>query len=170
VPLAHRDVVNLSRNDEFSEFYGQSAEKALKAMRVVALNRSRAEDATAEAFLRAFNQWKKVRRLDKKLGWVIRVAINIYRDEYKQVGRHEVLADLLEVSGTRWQDYVDPDLQAAIGKLPHQQQSVVVLRFYCGCDTAEIAGILGISEDTVRVHKMRALERLRDLLDPVATR
>lgn len=51
-------------------------------------------------------------------------------------------------------------LYTAISRLPERQYEAIVLRYVLGADDPTIAVYLGISEQTVRSHVMRAKERL----------
>jgi RNA polymerase sigma-70 factor (ECF subfamily) len=56
-------------------------------------------------------------------------------------------------------------LQAALVKLAPGDREILVMRNLEQMPAAEIAAVLGIKEGTVRVRHLRALERLRALLD-----
>jgi RNA polymerase sigma factor (sigma-70 family) len=51
--------------------------------------------------------------------------------------------------------------------LPRVQRAVVVLRHYEDLADADIAGLLGCTTATVRVHAFKALKRLRTALTPL---
>ena len=57
-------------------------------------------------------------------------------------------------------------MRDALEALPSKQRQVIVLRYYGGCDEAEIAATLKIRPGTVKTHMKRGLERLRDELGP----
>jgi len=56
-------------------------------------------------------------------------------------------------------------LQAALAKLAANDREILVMRNLKQMPAVEIAAVLGIKEGTVRVRHLRALERLRALLD-----
>jgi RNA polymerase sigma-70 factor (ECF subfamily) len=56
-------------------------------------------------------------------------------------------------------------LQAALAKLSPNDREILVMRNLEQMPAAEIAAVLGLKEGTVRVRHLRALERLRVLLD-----
>jgi RNA polymerase sigma-70 factor (ECF subfamily) len=56
-------------------------------------------------------------------------------------------------------------VQAALEALGERDREVLVLRYLEGLRTREVAAVLGISEGAVKVRHVRALERLRRLLD-----
>jgi RNA polymerase sigma-70 factor (ECF subfamily) len=51
-------------------------------------------------------------------------------------------------------------LGSALARLPQRQADAFVLTRLEGLDTAQVAGLLGCSPDTVRVHLHRAMKRL----------
>ena len=57
------------------------------------------------------------------------------------------------------------ELIEALRKLPPKQRAALVLHYYGGYRTREIAGILGSSAATVRVHLSAGRKRLRQLLE-----
>jgi DNA-directed RNA polymerase specialized sigma24 family protein len=76
--------------------------------------------------------------------------------------RHLPLAD----AGIEPRDLGEADrLLAALRRLPRHQRAALVLRFYAGYGTDEIAQVLGSSRATVRVHISRGRRRLRSLME-----
>ena len=57
------------------------------------------------------------------------------------------------------------ELLDALRHLPPKQRAALVLHYYGGYKTREIAGILGSSAATVRVHLSAGRKRLRELLE-----
>ena len=56
-------------------------------------------------------------------------------------------------------------MHAALKHLPDNDREVLVLRFLEDLSTADAAAVLGIGEGAVKMRVLRALQRLRDLLD-----
>jgi RNA polymerase sigma-70 factor (ECF subfamily) len=56
-------------------------------------------------------------------------------------------------------------VQAALSRLDPRDREVLVLRYLEGLSTEEIAAVLGIRAGAVKMRHLRALERLRGLLD-----
>ena len=82
----------------------------------------------------------------------------------------EALADRLMASGTSpsrrlIRDELRRRVQAAMDRLAPRDREILVMRHLEEMSAAEIAAILGISEAAVRVRLLRALTRLRNLLD-----
>jgi RNA polymerase sigma-70 factor (ECF subfamily) len=56
-------------------------------------------------------------------------------------------------------------VMAALSKLPERDREILVLRYLEHLSNAEIAGVLAISEGSVRTRQTRALDRLVRLID-----
>jgi RNA polymerase sigma-70 factor (ECF subfamily) len=52
-----------------------------------------------------------------------------------------------------------------LDRLPERDREVLVLRYLEQLSTAEAAAVLGISEGAVKLRLLRALQRLRELLE-----
>ena len=57
------------------------------------------------------------------------------------------------------------ELVAALLQLSPNQRASLVLHYYAGYPTKEIAGIIGASAATVRVHLSKGRKRLRRILE-----
>jgi RNA polymerase sigma factor (sigma-70 family) len=71
-------------------------------------------------------------------------------------------------------DAGDADLQdtlrRAIDRLPQRMRAAVMLRFYQDMTEAEVAGVLGVSQGTVKSTVSRAVAKLRADADLLANR
>jgi RNA polymerase sigma-70 factor (ECF subfamily) len=56
-------------------------------------------------------------------------------------------------------------VRVALDRLPDRDREVLVLRHMEDLSTADTAAVLGVSESAVKVRLLRAVQRLRDLLD-----
>ena len=74
-------------------------------------------------------------------------------------------ADMHAVSGTST-SLVDPQIMAALMRLPARQRQVVALRLILDMDPARTAAVLGIAPGTVMAHLGRAMAALRLDLQP----
>jgi len=60
------------------------------------------------------------------------------------------------------------DLERALAKLPVEQRGAVLLHYYAGLKSHEIADATGLPASTVRFHLMRARRALRKALSPMS--
>jgi len=111
-----------------------------------------AEDLAQEAFLRAHRDWTRVEQMDSPAAWVRRVAVNLAMSRFRRL-RAEAGARLrLGRPSASW-DVSDTDHQAfwsEVRRLPRRQAQVIALRYIDELPVADIAGVLGVAEGTVK--------------------
>jgi DNA-directed RNA polymerase specialized sigma24 family protein len=154
--------VTVSPSEAFGLFYKNNSGPVFRALLARTLNRAAAEDATAEAFARAFRHWERVMSHPNPRAWVLRVAWNYQRSSWRRwEGRWS--AGLPAPAPLTAEPWSDPDLVAAIRALPQGQREVIVLVALGELTPAEIAGVLGKAVGTVRSQLFRARVALRDV-------
>ena len=156
---------------EFAEFYRSSRDDCLRTVLVIVGDQDSAQELVAEAFARACASWRTVSRHPAPAAWVVRTALNLNISRWRR-RRREVplpgpgmLADR-PVAATAAQDPVDPQIMAALRRLPARQRQVIALRLILDLDTSATAHALGITPNTVMAHMARALAALRSDLIP----
>jgi RNA polymerase sigma-70 factor (ECF subfamily) len=149
------------------------AAQARRVARAVLGDPDDADDAAQDAFLSAL---VKLDRYDpsRPFGpWLLRIVANAATDRRRRraVRRAEPLdAGLAGPGGERPDRYAEraelgERLRAALAELPERRRMAVVLFDVEGYGHAEIAGILGIPEGTVRSDVFHARRFLRERLD-----
>ena len=95
--------------------------------------------------------------------WVYRSAMNraisIGRREQRRLGAAVEEGSISEDCTT------SIDLERALALLPLEQRGLVILHYYAGLSSDEIAGTRGIAASTVRFRLMQARRALRKTLD-----
>jgi DNA-directed RNA polymerase specialized sigma24 family protein len=124
-------------------------------------DRAVTDDAVAEAFAQCLRRGGAIR--DPR-AWVWTAAYRIASGELKARARLAGADELLKI-GIDGPSSDAIDLLAALRRLPANQRAAVVLHYYGGWDTKEIAQALGAGRATVRVHLSRGRRRLRELLE-----
>jgi len=140
-----------------------------------------AEDATERTFLAALAALprfeERARPADGEGAstfrvWLFRIARNVVANTRRARRRHPtapldaaaVVPDPLDIEGRAAAREDVAAAWAAVGRLPADRRRAIVLRFVDEMSTAEIAGVLGRSENAVRVLIHRALRSVaRDL-------
>lgn len=129
------------------------------------------EDLTQEVFLRAWNSIRGYQPRKPFLAWLFTIAHNLVIDYYRKKGRQlEVTLDDLPLStggaeDPEMEEMVDRDtVRRMIANLSGDEQQVLMLRFVEGLDHSAVATAIGKSQGAVRVIQLRALRRLRQLL------
>jgi RNA polymerase sigma factor (sigma-70 family) len=156
---------------DFAEFYRSAADECLRAVLVSVGDLDTARELVDEAFARAWASWRTVSRHPAPKAWVVRTALNAGVSRWRR-RRREVhvpdpgmFADMNAVSEAS-ASLVDPQIMAALVRLPARQRQVVALRLILDLDTARTAEILGIAPGTVMAHLGRAMAALRLDLQP----
>ncbi|NYI08017.1 SigE family RNA polymerase sigma factor [Allostreptomyces psammosilenae] len=129
-------------------------------------DRHEAEDLLQSALLSTYRAWGRIADKGALSGYVRRTMTNLHIsawrrrkvNEYPTEDMPEVVGDTDTMGGTELRAV----LWQALARLPENQRTMLVLRYYEGRTDPEIAQILGISVGTVKSSIWRALRRLRD--------
>ena len=144
------------------------------ALRILG-NREDAEEATQDAFLRAFRALGGYEDRERFSPWLTRILVNQCRTMLARVQRREaVFSDLaladaelftdLEAPEESW-----PDLQRALAQLPPDQREAIVLRYADDLTYDEMARVTGAGASALKMRVQRAFARLRVLLPEVSS-
>jgi RNA polymerase sigma-70 factor, ECF subfamily len=147
------------QTQSIEQLYEEMGERLWWALLAYSGSREIANDATAEAFVRALASSGSI---EHPANWVWRVGFRIATKELRSARRHVSLADLPLPDDDDRAEVLE--LMAALNKLSRQQRAAAVLFYLDGRPANEIGAILGIRESTVGVHLHRARGRLRELL------
>lgn len=130
-------------------------------------DRHAAEDASQEAFLRAFRRLEGYRRESSERTWLLAIAINVCRDMLRRPERRRVLsvADVAAAAPAPEPGAYTP-LYEAVQALPQQQRAAVLLHYFHDLTCEETARALRISRGTVFSHLRRARQALGAALGP----
>jgi RNA polymerase sigma factor (sigma-70 family) len=156
--------VTVGPSEAFALFFKNNSGPVFRALLARTLNRVAAEDATAEAFARAYAHWDTVADHPNPRAWVLRVAWNYHRSSWRRwEGRWS--ADLRGPAPPTVEPWSDPDLVAAIRGLPQGQREVIVLVALGELTPSQAARVLGKAVGTVRSQLSRARVALRQALE-----
>ena len=162
----------------FSGLYEETVDTVYRYAYVLVRSAERAEDVTADVFLKAWRNRSSLRSEQSAHAWLMTIARNSAMS-FLRASRDNV--DLDAISEPR-DEAADPcgeliaefdvnRLQDALHQLTTEQQQVVFLRFFEGLSHEAVAQRLGSNANAIRAIQFRALARLRKLLqeDFVAT-
>ena len=126
-------------------------------------DRGLAEDAAQEACASIALGLPALRAAEAFSTWMYRIII---RHAMVSAKRSRWTAELGSAAQVQRASSDDDrlDILAAIAALPRSQRAAVVLRYYAGFNSAEIAAVLGAPAPTIRFHLMLARRRLRTAL------
>jgi RNA polymerase sigma-70 factor (ECF subfamily) len=132
-------------------------------------NKQEAEDLTEEVFLRTFKVvLEKPTRNKNFRALVYTIARNLIIDRYR-TQKVEVDIENMDITSEKMQNpektvenaQLSSELKDAIKELRPNLQEVIILRYILDLETDEIAEIMGISHNYVRVLQFRALKSLK---------
>jgi RNA polymerase sigma-70 factor (ECF subfamily) len=176
-----RSAVEAARRDPrhfeplYRKYVGQVYSFAVYELR----DHHAAEDATEQVFLRALSALPRFQERAPDPGgpstfrvWLFQIARNVISNERRTRRRHPTASLAAAISMPASDDpagiVADRDAAErawrAVDRLPDARRRAVVLRFVEEMSPAEIAGVLGRSEGSVRVLIHRALRTVADEL------
>jgi RNA polymerase sigma-70 factor (ECF subfamily) len=135
-----------------------------------------ADDAVQDGFLSAMQHLDSCSPAEKFRAWLLTIVRNRAFD-LKRRGRVRTVEMLEEGTAQAHEpspldmaerSELNAQLSAAIGTLTDTQREVLMMHDVEGWKHADIAGLLGLAESTVRVHLLHARRRLRTQLLAVA--
>ncbi|MEA2718362.1 MAG: hypothetical protein QOJ39_226 [Candidatus Eremiobacteraeota bacterium] len=166
------DAALAGRSDAFEEIVVRY-ERAVYNLAVRTLrDATEAQDATQEAFFKAYRALNTFRPGAKFSTWIFTICYRLCCDR---------LAKRKRFSNDELPDRADPSagpaalaerndealrLRAAIDDLPEKYRTVVTLYHLQGKQYEEIASVLNLPLGTVKTHLFRAKEQLRKALTP----
>jgi RNA polymerase sigma factor (sigma-70 family) len=124
-------------------------------------------DCFQETVISALRAYPDLRHADNLRGWLFTIAHRKVVDHARRVGRNAVpVADPPEVVVAADDLRLDGDaaLLAAVRQLPPKQRTAVVQRYLLDRPYAEVAAVVGCSEDAARQNVRAGLQRLRQEL------
>jgi RNA polymerase sigma-70 factor, ECF subfamily len=138
--------------------YREHAATLWRALVAYTGDREVADDALAEAFAQAAARGDALRSPER---WIWTAAFRIAAGQLRALRRGPALHEpLARADASEAYELLD-----ALAKLPSKQRAALVLHYYGGYKTQEIAQILGSTGATVRVHLSAGRKRLRKLLE-----
>ncbi|MFQ8850159.1 RNA polymerase sigma factor [Ruminococcus callidus] len=136
----------------FAKFYARHVDTVYRMCYMRMKNQMDAEDVTQDVFLRAMQQPQLWSDDDHARAWLLVTASNLCKNamhHWSRTKREEVEDWEATLGTTASPDEVSAVMSAVMG-LPDQYKTVVYLFYYEGYSGAEIAGMLGKKESTVR--------------------
>jgi RNA polymerase sigma factor (sigma-70 family) len=148
------------RVDEgFRALYEAEFHHVFRAAALVCGDQAVAEDATQEAFARAFVRWRRLRDAPWVAGWVTTTAINVARRQLRS--RRPPPG----VSVAQPDRETALDVRGAVRRLPSRQQEAVTLHYLLDLSVSDTASAMGCDEGTAKTHLARARATLSRLLE-----
>ena len=154
------DLVDRARRGD-REAYGDLVEliwpQLVALARTILAGDVEAEDLAQEALVQGWARLASLRRPEKFPAWIRRI---VARRCFAHLRRRRTVADALPGTASEPR-IVGIDVRRSLRRLAPRQRAVIYLTLVEGRSAVEAAAILGILPTTARVHRHRALARLR---------
>jgi RNA polymerase sigma-70 factor (ECF subfamily) len=163
---------------DFLEIHDQFYEGVKKFIRASVKNESVAEDLVQDAFIRIQENLGTVKDPSKVSSWIFRIAHNPCQDHFRSRKRsssheeiHDGLVNLQEVPLQRRveQGEMSHCVQEQLNLLPEKLRTVLIFADIMEFSHQEIANILGLSVENVKVRVHRARKNLKAILEKKCT-
>jgi RNA polymerase sigma factor (sigma-70 family) len=136
----------------FDAFFVEEHDRLFKALYFVTGNRDDAEELMQEAFLRLWERWHEIDRIDDPTAYLFRVALNAFRSRRRRVAT--ALRKLTPAAELDRDDFTDAEMRADIRALllgcTPRQRAALLLVDLLGYPSEQAARILGVRPSTVR--------------------
>jgi RNA polymerase sigma factor (sigma-70 family) len=162
IPLEDEPVEHTTRDLSFEEFYEAYRQHLFTALCLVTGNRHEAEEIMQDSFVRVFERWESVAKMEDPEGYLFRASMNIFRNRY----RRAVLAVQRTLSPARSTDDLaavesrDEVVRLLRGLAP-RERAAIVLTAIIDLSAEEAGRLLGIKASTVRALTTRARVHLK---------
>jgi RNA polymerase sigma-70 factor (ECF subfamily) len=153
----------------FDTFFEEEHERLFKALYFVTGDRQDAEDLMQDAFLRLWERWDDIGRIEDPTGYLFRVALNGFRMRRRRAAM--TLRKVIPVKEER-DAFADAeiraDVRALLAGLTPRQRAALLLVDLLGYPSEQAGSILGVRASTVRAlatqgrRALRATEGARD--------
>lgn len=152
----------------FARLYDQYATDVLRVCYFYLSDREKAEDVCQDVFVRLMTTHPLLQPGREK-SWLLKVALNRCRDLWRGAWLKRVI-----LGGPTFELIPAPDefsrrddqqaMMAAINQLPATFKEVILLHYYQGMNTAEIAQMLELPEGTISSRLSRGRKKLESIL------
>ena len=158
----------------FYDLYDRHYLRVRKFIVMVVKEAFTADDLTQETFIRAHQKLASLNDPQKALPWLLRIAHNLCLDHFRTVPKNRKSttigdASVVDSAAAATVEILERQqmsscVQQQMTKLPESQRAVLVLYEIFGFAQKEIADILEISIENVKVRLHRARKRFKAIL------
>ena len=153
--------------EEMMRLMAQYGSSIKRSCYLILKDASLCEDAAQETFVKVWKHLDDLKNVQNERAWLMRIAMNTCRDMlrgswFRFLDRRLTPEDL---PLSAQPDEPQPPLTEAILALAPRYRQVVVLYYYQGLNTQEMAHALSLSINTVKSRLARARKLLKDQLE-----
>ena len=148
--------------DRFSSLFEREHERLFKALYLVTGNRRDAEELMQDAFLKLWERWDAIHRIDDPTAYLFRIALNGFRTRRR---RAAMALRKVTPSPEGRDAFLDADMRADVRRLllrlTERQRAALALVDLLGYPSDQAAQILRVRPSTVRALATKGRQTLR---------
>ena len=173
-PTSLKEAETSTVPSEFDRLIRPIEQQMMGVVWRVTQNADDAEDAFQEAMTQIWQATPRIRGHANPHALILKICANVACDVLRRRQRHRAsplptdpeFVEMIkpDVAATIEMQELREQIQAAIAMLSQQQATAITMRFLLAAGYEDIAVAMDCAETTVRVHVMRGLTRLRELL------
>ena len=146
----------------FEDFFSETHQRLFSGLCLMTGNRDEAEEIMQDAYLKVWERWDRVARMDDPVGFLFRTASNLFRSRYRRAALAIRRTVTPASSGDELEVVEDRDeVVRALGALPPAERASIVLTTMFGYSSDEAAEILQSRPSTVRANATRGRATVR---------
>ncbi len=129
-------------------------------------DRSLAEDAVQDAFVKIYKGWPTFETPEGEKSWIMKVTINVCKDQLRSAWKRKVtlVEEYPEMAQPEAPENEQGLLYRAVQALKPRYKEVILLHYYQQMRVSEISQLLGTPQSTVSVRLSRARRELEKML------
>ncbi len=153
---------------ELERLVAQYQGAVLRTCYLYLCDRSQAEDAVQETFLKVYRNLDRFRGESSEKTWILKIAMRTCYDMnhsgWSRFFNRRVTPEMLPEASVPFTER-DDALTQAVMRLPEKLRRVIILYYYQGLSVREIAETLGITQPSVSNRMKRGREKLKAALE-----
>lgn len=157
-----------NREKRFENLVVNYQEDVLRLCFLYLCDKTLAEDAVQETFLKVYRSMNTFRGNCSEKTWIMRIAMHacydINRSGWFRLMNRRVTPEMLPEQVAAF-DEQDEELTLAVMQLPRKEREVILLYYYQGMKVNEIAQALRIAHSSVSGRLKRGRNRMKMLLE-----
>ena len=158
--------VEAARRESFERLFEGRLDESYRLARLILRDAQEAEDATHDAFVRAWRDHHRLRDPERFDAWLHRLTVNACLDIARHRRRRVIEVELDPIDAPTSGDLVgavaDREIvDAAMRRLDESSRAIVVLHYFLGMPLPDVAATLGIPLGTAKSRLHRSLAAMR---------
>ena len=149
----------------FQTFFDEHR-RAVHRFLVAHVGPEEADDCFQETFLSALRAYPRLNGESNLRAWIFTIAHRKGIDAHRSRARRATPTSALPEPSVEPPPAPEPRLWQEVRRLPSKQRATVLLRYLNDLPYAEIARILGTSEEAARQNAHQGIKKLREVWEP----